>query len=56
MVEAIGNAFELDFSYNQTLTVAIMWFGIVTVLSIIASWLPARGATKIGVRENLAYQ
>jgi putative ABC transport system permease protein len=56
MVEAIGNAFELDFSYNQTPTGALMWFGIITFLSILASWLPARGATKISVRESLAYQ
>jgi hypothetical protein len=26
------------------------------VLSIIASWFPARGATRISVRESLAYQ
>jgi putative ABC transport system permease protein len=56
MVSAIGSAFELDIVYNQTLTGAIMWLGIITVLSIIASWLPARGATKISVRESLAYQ
>jgi len=56
MVEAIGRAFELDFSYNQTFTGAIMWFGIITFLSILASWLPARGATRISVRESLAYQ
>ncbi|MFN2175228.1 MAG: ABC transporter permease [Anaerolineales bacterium] len=56
MVQAIGNAFELDFSYNQTLTGAIMWLVIISILSILASWLPARGATKISVRESLAYQ
>jgi putative ABC transport system permease protein len=56
MVSAIGTAFELDMVYNQTLTGALMWLGIITLLSIIASWLPARGATKISVRESLAYQ
>ncbi len=56
MVSAIGTAFELDIVYNQTLTGALMWLGIITILSIIASWLPARGATKISVRESLAYQ
>jgi ABC-type lipoprotein release transport system permease subunit len=29
---------------------------IITILSIVASWLPALGATKISVRESLAYQ
>ena len=33
-----------------------MWLGIITVLSILASLLPARGATRISVRESLAYQ
>jgi ABC-type lipoprotein release transport system permease subunit len=28
----------------------------VTVLSLVASWLPARRATQISVRESLAYE
>jgi ABC-type lipoprotein release transport system permease subunit len=35
---------------------SIIWLVIITILSIIASWLPARGATRISVRESLAYQ
>jgi len=56
MVGALGDAFQIDLVYNYTLVGAIMWFFIITVLAIIASWLPARGATKISVRESLAYQ
>lgn len=56
MVGALGDAFQLDLVYNYTLVGAITWFFIITVLAIIASWLPARGATKISVRESLAYQ
>jgi len=56
MVAALGDAFQIDLVYNYTLLGAIMWFFIITVLAIIASWLPARGATKISVRESLAYQ
>jgi ABC-type lipoprotein release transport system permease subunit len=33
-----------------------IWLGIVAILSIIASWVPARRATQISVRESLAYE
>lgn len=56
MVAILSNAFGLDISFHYTLTGAIMWFFVITILSIIASWLPARGASKISVRESLAYQ
>ena len=56
MVQAIGNAFQLDMVYNYTLTGAVLWFIIISILSIFASWFPARGATRISVRESLAYQ
>ncbi len=56
MVQAIGNAFQFDMVYNYTPVGATLWFVIITILSILASWLPARGATRISVRESLAYQ
>ena len=56
MVQALGSAFQIDLVYNQTSTGAVLWFGIITVLSIMASWLPAIGATRVSVRESLAYQ
>jgi putative ABC transport system permease protein len=56
MVQALGDAFEIEFIYNYTLVGALLWLVIITILSILASWLPARGATKISVRESLAYQ
>ena len=55
MTQAIGNAFSLDMVYNYTPLGAILWFIIITILSIVASWMPARGATRISVRESLAY-
>ncbi|CAG1017051.1 Macrolide export ATP-binding/permease protein MacB [Anaerolineales bacterium] len=43
----------LDYQYNWA---AIgVWFGIIIVISVLASILPARGATQISVRDNLAY-
>lgn len=56
MVQAIGEAFEIDFVFNFTPNGAIYWLIIITLLSIFASFLPARGATRISVRESLAYQ
>jgi putative ABC transport system permease protein len=43
----------LDYQYNW-LAVA-MWLGIVVLVSILSSMLPARGATRISVRDSLAY-
>jgi len=56
MVFALGQAFQLDIVYKYTPVGQILWFFIITILSIIASWLPARGAGRISVRESLAYQ
>jgi putative ABC transport system permease protein len=43
----------LDYQYNW---VAVgTWFGIVVMVSLLASILPARGATRISVRDSLAY-
>ncbi len=56
MIALLSNAFQFDISYHYTLTGAILWFITITILSIFASWLPARGASKISVRESLAYQ
>lgn len=45
---------ELSYAYSPQ--GMLYWLGIVTVLAVIASILPARGATRISVRESLAYQ
>jgi putative ABC transport system permease protein len=56
MVQALGSAFQVDIVFNQTSQGAMLWLVIITVLSILASWWPARGATRVSVRESLAYQ
>jgi len=43
----------LDYQYNWA--AAGIWFALIIVISIIASILPARGATRISVRDSLAY-
>ncbi|MCB0159210.1 MAG: FtsX-like permease family protein, partial [Caldilineaceae bacterium] len=45
---------ELLYVFRPTGVLA--WLLIVVVLGIAASWLPARRATRVSVRESLAYQ
>jgi ABC-type lipoprotein release transport system permease subunit len=33
-----------------------IWLAIVVVLSLVASWLPAKRASQISVNESLAYE
>ena len=56
MTQALGDAFQTNLVYIYTPTGALYWLAIITVLSIAASWFPARGATRISVRESLSYQ
>lgn len=56
MVIAMGQAFNNEYVYHSTPTGALLWLAIITVLSILASWFPARSAMSISVRQSLAYQ
>jgi putative ABC transport system permease protein len=55
MTQAVGVPFGMNLVYTYRPTGAIYWLFIITMLSILASWFPARGATRISVRESLAY-
>jgi putative ABC transport system permease protein len=55
-VTAIGDVIDFPCIYFYSVQGVWIWLGIVTVLSIVASWLPARRATQISVRESLAYE
>jgi putative ABC transport system permease protein len=55
--EVIGNAvihFPLDFAYS--VDGVLLWLAIVVVLSALASLWPSLQATKVSVREALAYE
>lgn len=56
MARGLGAALQGEIVYKYTPTGALYWLAIIVVLSITASWLPARGATRISVRDSLAYQ
>jgi len=55
-VLALGEVIDFPAEYYPATHSVWIWLGIVIVLSIIASWVPARRATRISVNESLAYK
>jgi putative ABC transport system permease protein len=55
-VEALGAVINFPAVYHYSPTGLWFWLGIVATLSLLSSWLPARRATRISVRESLAYE
>lgn len=55
MTEALSAALGIEIVYHYTPQGAIIWLAIITVLAALASWLPAHRATRLSVRESLAY-
>lgn len=56
MSNALGVIVLSEVAYQYSEMGVLYWLIIVIVLSIAASWLPARSATTISVRESLVYQ
>lgn len=56
LVGTLAALMETELTYDYSVAGALYWLGIITVLAIIASVAPAWGATRISVRESLAYQ
>ena len=54
----LGLSFVLNqqLAYRFTPVGAALWLLIITLLAIVASALPARGAARLSVRESLSYQ
>ena len=55
-VKILGDVIDFPAEYYPGTDGILLWLGIVIILSIFASWLPARRATRISVRESLAYE
>jgi putative ABC transport system permease protein len=57
LCNVVGVAFlQVPLSYVFSTNGALLWLGIVLVLSALASLLPARSASRLTVREVLAYE
>ncbi len=53
---AMGHAmFGATLNYQYNWLAVLIWLAIVIAISVLASILPARGATRISVRDSLAY-
>lgn len=55
-VKMVGNAIDFPAQYIPAVGGIWVWLIVVIVLSLLASWLPARRATRISVNESLAYE
>jgi putative ABC transport system permease protein len=55
-VLSLGEVIDFPAEYYPATHAVWIWLGIVLVLSIVASWVPARRATRISVNESLAYE
>jgi len=53
---AVGSSVNAELSFNYSVTSIWIWLVIITVLGIVASWFPARGAIRVSVRESLSYE
>jgi putative ABC transport system permease protein len=53
--QALALILDRELIYRFTLWGPLYWLGIVMILAVAASWLPARSATRLSVRESLAY-
>ncbi len=55
-VNALGEMLELPMRYQLAVHSIWIWLFIVTILSLMASWLPARRATRVSVNQSLSYE
>ena len=55
-VLTLGQVIDFPAEYYPATHGVWIWLGIVILLSILASWIPARRATRISVNESLAYE
>jgi putative ABC transport system permease protein len=55
--DAVGMQFlRVPLNYTYSVDGALLWFILVTTLSAVAAYLPARGGARISVSEALAYE
>jgi putative ABC transport system permease protein len=56
LANALGRAmFEANLDYQYNNAAVIIWLVVILIISILAAIIPARNATRISVRDSLAY-
>ena len=55
-VQVLGQVVGISVRYFYSVSGVWLWLFIVAILSLLASWLPARSATKISVAQSLSYE
>lgn len=55
VLSLLSSLMNIELIYQFSGSGVIYWFGIISLLAIIASWFPARKAAQTSVRESLAY-
>jgi putative ABC transport system permease protein len=55
MTHFLSGILKLEIVYRYSATGALYWWGIITVLAVIASWFPAQQAAQTSTYESLNY-
>jgi putative ABC transport system permease protein len=53
---AVGLAVNTEMAFQYSTVSIWIWLIIITILGVIASWFPSRGAIRVSVRESLSYE
>jgi ABC-type antimicrobial peptide transport system permease subunit len=56
LLQGLMQAFGFTLIYHYTNNGPVLWLIIMTILSILASAVPALRSTRVSVRQSLAYQ
>jgi len=55
--DAVGmQTINTPLSYTVPPIAVLLWLGLVVLLSVLASYVPAQGAVRLSVRDVLAYE
>ncbi len=56
LTTAVGTVLDSELVFDYSISSIWIWFVIVTILGVVASWFPSRGAIQVSVRESLSYE
>ncbi len=57
MAQAVGISFiKVPLAFRFALAGLVLWLAMAVVLAVVASWLPARNASRISVKDAIAYE